>query len=275
MKCRVAVFLIIGWGVLSLIGYLKKDGIYKNYSIDVKKTPYFVLVLDGIHDKIYPWSKELPDLLPDGTKPQNQESVIASTETTDEENVAEQTETVMQDTETAAAKPKKFIQVDDSYFDDAVFIGDSRTVGLHDYGGLDHSDFFATVGMNIYDLCFPDTDLATDHAVFLAGGNTVINFWIVHEPADLALCGFMTDRTSGACHFSVFHDFFSYSKLSGNIFIVIRIGNVNLIFFLLWILIYIQRRVIDDDHIVQFLQNFRCIVCVCQCSVKSIFLLNL
>ena len=63
-----------------------------------------------------------------------------------------QTETVMQDTETAAAKPKKFIQVDDSYFDDAVFIGDSRTVGLHDYGGLDHSDFFATVGMNIYDL---------------------------------------------------------------------------------------------------------------------------
>ena len=128
MKCRVAVFLIIGWGVLSLIGYLKKDGIYKNYSIDVKKTPYFVLVLDGIHDKIYPWSKELPDLLPDGTKPQNPESVIASTETTDEENV------------------------DDSYFDDAVFIGDSRTVGLHDYGGLDHSDFFATVGMNIYDL---------------------------------------------------------------------------------------------------------------------------
>lgn len=94
----------------------------------------------------------MPDLLPDGTKPQNQESVIASTEMTDEENVAEQTETVMQDTETAAAKPKKFIQVDDSYFDDAVFIGDSRTVGLYDYGGLDHSDFFATVGMNIYDL---------------------------------------------------------------------------------------------------------------------------
>ena len=89
MKCRVAVFLIIGWGVLSLIGYLKKDGIYKNYSIDVKKTPYFVLVLDGIHDKIYPWSKELPDLLPDGTKPQNQESVIASTETTDEENAGD------------------------------------------------------------------------------------------------------------------------------------------------------------------------------------------
>lgn len=43
MKCRVAVFLIIGWGVLSLIGYLKKDGIYKNYSIDVKKNSVFCI----------------------------------------------------------------------------------------------------------------------------------------------------------------------------------------------------------------------------------------
>lgn len=148
MKCRVAVFLIAGWVILSLIGYLKKDGIYKNYSIDTKKTPYFVLVLDGIHDKIYPWSKESPELLSDQKKPQKQEDGIVNTEMT--EDTA--TEAVSGDTETADLKPKKFIQVDDSYFDDAVFIGDSRTVGLHDYGGLDHADFYATVGMNIYDL---------------------------------------------------------------------------------------------------------------------------
>ena len=34
MKCQVAVFLIVGWVILSLIGYLKKDGIYKNYYIN-------------------------------------------------------------------------------------------------------------------------------------------------------------------------------------------------------------------------------------------------
>ena len=134
--------------ILSLIGYLKKDGIYKNYSIDTKKTPYFVLVLDGIHDKIYPWSKEPPELLSDQKKPKKQEDDIVNTEMTEETA----TEAVAGDTETTDLKPKKFIQVDDSYFDDAVFIGDSRTVGLHDYGGLDHSDFYATVGMNIYDL---------------------------------------------------------------------------------------------------------------------------
>lgn len=140
--------MLAGWVILSLIGYLKKDGIYKNYSIDTKKTPYFVLVLDGIHDKIYPWSKELPELLSDQKKPKKQEDDIVNTEMTEETA----TEAVAGDTETTDLKPKKFIQVDDSYFDDAVFIGDSRTVGLHDYGGLDHSDFYATVGMNIYDL---------------------------------------------------------------------------------------------------------------------------
>lgn len=140
--------MLAGWVILSLIGYLKKDGIYKNYSIDTKKTPYFVLVLDGIHDKIYPWSKEPPELLSDQKKPKKQEDDIVNTEMTEETA----TEAVAGDTETTDLKPKKFIQVDDSYFDDAVFIGDSRTVGLHDYGGLDHSDFYATVGMNIYDL---------------------------------------------------------------------------------------------------------------------------
>ena len=33
--------------------------------------------------------------------------------------------------------------VDDDWFDDAVFIGDSRTVGLRDYGGLDNATFYA------------------------------------------------------------------------------------------------------------------------------------
>ena len=47
---------------------------------------------------------------------------------------------------------KEFITVGDDYFDDAVFIGDSRTVGLHDYGGLDKATFFATVGLNVYDM---------------------------------------------------------------------------------------------------------------------------
>lgn len=43
-------------------------------------------------------------------------------------------------------------KVDKSYFDDAVFIGDSRTVGMQDYSGLDNAHFFAKTGMNVYDI---------------------------------------------------------------------------------------------------------------------------
>ncbi len=43
--------------------------------------------------------------------------------------------------------------VDNSYFNDALFIGNSRTVGLSLFGSMpEETTFYATVGMNIYDL---------------------------------------------------------------------------------------------------------------------------
>lgn len=38
----------------------------------------------------------------------------------------------------------------DEYFADTLFIGDSRTVGLCEYSGLNTATFFASVGMNVY-----------------------------------------------------------------------------------------------------------------------------
>lgn len=38
------------------------------------------------------------------------------------------------------------------YFDDAVFIGDSRIVGMNDYSGLTNATFFAKTGLTIYNL---------------------------------------------------------------------------------------------------------------------------
>ena len=43
--------------------------------------------------------------------------------------------------------------VDDDYFSDAVFIGDSRTVGMYEYGGLENSTtFYASTGLTIFKL---------------------------------------------------------------------------------------------------------------------------
>lgn len=45
-----------------------------------------------------------------------------------------------------------FGKVEKSYFDNVLFIGDSRTVGLSLYGDLDNATFAADVGMTIYDV---------------------------------------------------------------------------------------------------------------------------
>ena len=45
----------------------------------------------------------------------------------------------------------EFVTVDESYFDDALFIGDSRTVGLRDYTDLsEHADFYCETSLTIY-----------------------------------------------------------------------------------------------------------------------------
>ena len=44
-----------------------------------------------------------------------------------------------------------YMSVEDDYFSDAVFIGDSRTVGLYEYGGLEEiTTFYASSGLTVY-----------------------------------------------------------------------------------------------------------------------------
>lgn len=55
-----------------------------------------------------------------------------------------------------AAEPdggEMYRTVEDDYFADALFIGDSRTVGMFEYGGLEEiADFYASTGLTIYKL---------------------------------------------------------------------------------------------------------------------------
>lgn len=45
-----------------------------------------------------------------------------------------------------------FKKGDASYFDDALFIGDSRTAGIRDYGTLKNADYYAVVGLSVYNI---------------------------------------------------------------------------------------------------------------------------
>lgn len=59
------------------------------------------------------------------------------------------------DTSLTGGEPSEpvFTTVEDDYFADAVFIGDSRTVGMYEYGGLENvSTFYASTGLTVYKL---------------------------------------------------------------------------------------------------------------------------
>lgn len=67
------------------------------------------------------------------------------------ENISGETAAVT--TEPLAEQYSASETVEDEYFHDALFIGNSRTVGLSMFGSMpDEATFYATVGMNIYDL---------------------------------------------------------------------------------------------------------------------------
>ena len=57
----------------------------------------------------------------------------------------------------------KFTTVEDSYFDDALFIGDSRMVGVCEYSGITNATYYAKVSMTIFKLM--DTAPSTDETV--------------------------------------------------------------------------------------------------------------
>lgn len=65
----------------------------------------------------------------------------------------ESTETITDTKTKEQERNLAFVSVEEEYFADAVFIGDSRTVGLYEYGGLEEiAAFYASTGLTIYKL---------------------------------------------------------------------------------------------------------------------------
>ena len=78
----------------------------------------------------------------DGATPDGSETAVSGSDLT--------TTTV---TTEAAGEYVPLANADESYFEDALFIGNSRTVGMYLFGDMPEStDFFADVGMTIYDV---------------------------------------------------------------------------------------------------------------------------
>lgn len=124
-----------------------------------------ILEDDRISDSIAGDSSKIPDSVsgdPSRITDIDQETFLpvdeGSGKEIQESFITEETETVIADTDPQADESERqpeiqMGRVEDDYFTDALFLGDSRTVGMYEYGELeDIATFYASTGLTIYKL---------------------------------------------------------------------------------------------------------------------------
>ncbi len=154
-RYRLLALIFVSTLILSSIGFAGKNTVYADNTIDLLKLPQLMVVFEGIKQGRYPW-----EILSQSSKTQEvskeldmKEEEVPVTESAGEEETAqaeEDTESTKEATPSQVQETTPFTKVDESYFDDALFIGDSRTVGLSEYSNWKNPVYYADVGLTVY-----------------------------------------------------------------------------------------------------------------------------
>ena len=170
-KCPILVGIVVITIALSIVSLIFKDTVYAGYADKYESgdIPLMALALKGATDEIFPWSSaEEEALLPDDTQgpdegkelteeesePEGDESTEGGDEPIELADISENDISGNDVSGNSEDITYEFTEVDDDYFTDAVFIGDSRTVGLSEYcEPLDtRATFYAKVSLTIFDV---------------------------------------------------------------------------------------------------------------------------
>ena len=147
--CPLVTGVVVFSIIISAVTFVAKGSIYADYSADYDpaEQPLFVVMIKGISNGVMPW--QIFD----------KESVMAAKEDDIGDAAAlladvSGNDISGNDVSGNDSSPEEitFKEVTDDYFADALFIGDSRTVGLSEYcEGLDEQAmFYAKVSLSIY-----------------------------------------------------------------------------------------------------------------------------
>ncbi|WP_051625378.1 GDSL-type esterase/lipase family protein [Butyrivibrio sp. AE2005] len=147
--CPLVTGVVVFSIIISAVTFVAKGSIYADYSADFDpaEQPLFVVMIKGISNGVMPW--QIFD----------KESVMAAKEDDIGDAAAlladaSGNDISGNDVSGNDSSPEEitFKEVTDDYFADALFIGDSRTVGLSEYcEGLDEQAmFYAKVSLSIH-----------------------------------------------------------------------------------------------------------------------------
>lgn len=169
-KCPILVGIVVITIALSIVSFIFKDTVYAGYADKYESgdIPLLALALKGATDEVFPWSNASQEaLLPQDMQPdepdasKQQEESVTDTETPGDQPEPEEAayisgDDVSEDSISGDSEDitYEFTEVDDDYFTDALFIGDSRTVGLSEYcEPLDtRATFYAKISLTIFDV---------------------------------------------------------------------------------------------------------------------------
>lgn len=143
--------LLISSLFVALIGCFIKVAILEPLGIEreesVMELPFVVLTDEGLRFMIEMSAQPTEPTQP--TVPTTVPPTTAPVETLPPETTVPPT-TVPPETTIPTEPP--IVILEESWFDDALFIGDSRTVGLQTYARLGNADYFCDVGMNVFNV---------------------------------------------------------------------------------------------------------------------------
>ncbi|WP_120198106.1 GDSL-type esterase/lipase family protein [Lacrimispora algidixylanolytica] len=147
-RYRLLALIFVSTLILSSIGFAGKNTVYADNTIDLLKSPQLMVVFEGVKQGKYPW-----DVLAQPTKTEevSKEIEVKKEEVPVIEPAWEvETASTKEATPSQAQESNPFTKVDERYFDDALFIGDSRTVGLSEYSNWKNPVYYADVGLTVY-----------------------------------------------------------------------------------------------------------------------------
>ena len=145
----VTGILIIGSTIRNNIGYsigdtVLAEKIEEQYAVRENDIQNTGVVPSGTED-------EETEQTMDAENERGGASIQEQQEITKKED-SEKVKSEKEDSDAEQQPQKVFQKVDKSYLNDALFIGDSRTLGLMEYGGVSQASFFADSGMTVFDL---------------------------------------------------------------------------------------------------------------------------
>jgi hypothetical protein len=142
-ECPLLFAVIIVGVLLSIVGVLELRGSERHGISDWMKTPTLAVFFQNIGEDRTSNQQLKPE--------KNSASVQPATEVAKSSETTKNSEEAQPKTATVD-KTYHFQSVDQSYFNDALFIGDSRTVGLCDYSGWNNATYYASIGLTVYDM---------------------------------------------------------------------------------------------------------------------------